>query len=211
MRWRLVAGGVAVFGLVILIIYVYASRMAARNAAALDPLAAMDTVAAPSPCRAGLLPLAATRISTGPANASLAGGDADVASNDWTRLEVGYRFERDTADYALQLRVQWSAQEANADKSVASTRIRSERVVELFRLPAECPDLRIADLGSLAPAEATLEHWVQGTQHDLVPIPDVGVLRGVQVRFDGPGTGDERRQLLLADLPAFTVTVVTRQ
>lgn len=210
MSWRWVAAGVGLFVIVILGIYFVAASSVARQEQADLLHTFVDTVPAATPCREGSRPVAMTKVSTGLANAKLARGDADVASNDWTRIEVGYRFERDTAEYALRLRLTWSAQEANADKSLASTLIRSERVVELFSLPAECADLRIADLGSLSPAEGRIEEWVQGQQHGFVKLPDVGVLREVQVRFDGPGPGDVQRQTLQADLPAFAVRVARR-
>lgn len=209
MSWRVMAAVAAVVAVVIVGVYLVAVRSAPDEGggAALPP--AVESAAAP-PCAPGPRGVAASRVSTGLVNARLERGDSDIASNDWTRLEIGYTLELDSLDRTLRIRLAWSAQEANADRSLASSRIRSERVLDLYAIPVECPGLVIAGVGTLEVPGAPREHWVEGQQHDFVAIPDVGALRNIFVRFDGPGGGDERRQALQADLPPFELTLAAR-
>jgi hypothetical protein len=147
-------------------------------------------------------------VSTSDEDAKVVSGDSEVDSDDWTRVEVAYTLALSPSGKSLELHIEWFVQELNKNKSFGDTRILSRRKVTLYSVDQKCTDSRIL---SFSAKDGKLSNDFRGKVHSLSPFPDVGVLRNVRVRFDGPGRDDVRQQRLTAEVAPITMVLSATQ
>ncbi len=144
------------------------------------------------------------KIVTSSNNASLAAGDREIDSDDWTSVEVSYTMTIVNARREVQLRVEWYAQERNKDKSKGNTRFMSSKNYTVFNIASCCPGTVIDNVTGID-MSANREQYYQGEAHGRKPFPTTGSLRDIQVQFDGPQSNDQTLQSLTATLQGFSV------
>jgi hypothetical protein len=163
---------------------------------------------APTPasarCPARTVSVAARNIETSAVNARVVHGDAEIDSDDYTRVGLSYRIVKTPNDRGLRLELSWFAQELNRNKSFGDTRILSEKSFQLYSVDADCPDSTIEAINGLV-LEGSRETDYRGKVHRFSLFPATGALANIQVKFDSTGRNDVGVQALRATVSEFTV------
>lgn len=124
------------------------------------------------------------------------GGDTEIDSNDWTRVNISYTLTISPDRRNVTVRITYLAYEGNGNQSLGDTRLQLI-VDRTFAISSS--ELRtIASLQSSS-FNAGFE-WVRGVQHGFVPISSIGILSNIEVRFDGSGGNDQDRMALVCDV-----------
>lgn len=131
--------------------------------------------------------------------------DNELDTDDWTRVDVGYKFQfnRDEQGRAtgVSLKLWMEAWELEKNKSYkGKTRIKTERVIPLFQLDATDP----RRIRNIVTNQLTSDRtgYYRGEQHGNIGIGHVGSLSDVSVRIDGRGRSDHLLQRLVANINA---------
>jgi len=160
-----------------------------------------------APTCQSVITVAATPVSTRPADANISTGDSEVDSDDWTSVDLSYEVLTSSRDVKLALR--WAVQERNADNSRGDTRIESERTFTLFNLPkdggAVCQGFHISSV-DVGQVKGKREQPYRGERHGQQSFDDTGSLKNIRVTFDQKGKDDKAIQTLKATFSQFTVT-----
>jgi hypothetical protein len=168
--------------------------------------ASSTVVVTPRPprCPARTVPVPSKLISTDGSNARVVAGDAEIDSDDFTKVGVSYRVERTQDNRGIQLALSWYAQELNGNHSNGDTRIVSEGVFPLFSVEPSCPQSTTLSVDGLTTSASAAREY-SGKVHTHGPFPSTGSLTNIKVRFDGPTSQDTKEQALRANVSEFTV------
>jgi PKD repeat protein len=172
----------------------YQVRLVAINAAGQHDIARTITVGATAN-------VPSFQVSTSGNDASIATGDDEIDSDDWTSVELSYSVRIVNSRREIQLAVDWYSQERNSNKSKGNTRYKSSKTFTLFTAPSGAV---IDEVRGLV-LSANGEQYYSGEAHGFKTFPSTGSLRNIRVKFDADGGHDRQQQGLTATLGAFSV------
>jgi PKD repeat protein len=172
----------------------YQVRLVAINAAGQHDIARTITVGATAN-------VPSFQVSTSGNDASIATGDDEIDSDDWTSVELSYSVRIVKSRREIQLAVDWYSQERNSNKSKGNTRYKSSKTFTLFTAPSGAV---IDEVRGLV-LSANGEQYYSGEAHGFKTFPSTGSLRNIRVKFDADGGHDRQQQGLTATLGAFSV------
>ena len=155
-------------------------------------------------CPARTVTVPSKVISTDGSNARVVAGDAEIDSDDFTKVGVSYKVKRTQNNRGIQLSLNWYAQELNKNHSKGDTRIASEGTFPIFSVESSCPESQILSLDGLTTSDSAPTEY-SGRVHTYSPFPPTGSLTNIKVRFDGPTSKDTKEQALRANVAEFTV------
>jgi PKD repeat protein len=135
-------------------------------------------------------------------DASIATGDDEIDSDDWTSVELSYSI-RIVNGREIQLTLSWYAQERNSNKSKGNTRYRSSKTFTLFRAESGS----VIDEVQGIELSANREQYYSGEVHGFKTFPATGSLGDIKVRVDADGEHDKQQQALTATLGGFSVNL----
>jgi PKD repeat protein len=172
----------------------YQVRLVAINSAGQHDIARTITVGATAN-------VPSFQVSTSGNDASIATGDDEIDSDDWTSVELSYSVRIVNSRREIQLAVDWYSQERNSNKSKGNTRYKSSKTFTLFTAPSGAV---IDEVRGLV-LSANGEQYYSGEAHGFKTFPSTGSLRNIRVKFDADGGHDRQQQGLTATLGAFSV------
>jgi hypothetical protein len=140
-------------------------------------------------------------VATSGDNASLARGDSEIDSDDWTLVTLSHQSLLLLADgHTIEFVVEWQADEGNKNKSLGDTTIKSRKEfhIDIGR--------RVVTIASPL-AVGKITQWYKGKVNSPQAFPGSELLRNITVQFDRSGRNDVAAQRLTATL-VFDVEVV---
>jgi PKD repeat protein len=147
--------------------------------------------------------VAPLQVRTTGGDASIAAGDDEIDSDDWTSVEVSYSVRIVNSGREIQLILNWYSQERNSNRSKGNTRYKSSKTFTLFSAQSGS----VIDGVQGIELSGSEEHYYSGEVRGFKPFPTTGSLHDITVRIDASGGHDMQQQALTATLGGFAVNL----